>query len=188
VALLEAMRRRRRLLDRARALYAQIARAARTPDFYAVLGVPDTIDGRFDLIVLHAHLVLRRLKAAGGQGRALGQALFDTMFADMDEALRELGVGDLSVGRKIREMTEAYYGRALAYEEALQSPGDKALLEAALTRNVYQGMAPGTAALATLADYVCALEAALAASGDDAVLADSVTWPAIQPLVSAQGV
>lgn len=181
------MRRRRRLLDRARALYAEIAHKARTPEFYAALGVPDTIDGRFDLIVLHAHLVVRRLKIAGRQGRALGQALFDTMFANMDEALRELGVGDLSVGRKIRHLTEAYYGRALAYEEALQSPGDNVLLEAALTRNVYQGTAPGTAELAALADYVRALESTLAASRDDTVLAGSITWPAIRPLASAHG-
>ncbi len=93
--LFQGIRNRRRLRERARTLYAEIARAARKPEFFQALGVADTLDGRFDLIVLHAHLVLRRLKGAGGQRRVLSQALFDTMFAEMDEALRELGVGDL---------------------------------------------------------------------------------------------
>jgi cytochrome b pre-mRNA-processing protein 3 len=187
MTLFQHIRNRRRLRARARTLYAEIARAAREPGFYQGLGVSDTLDGRFDLIVLHAHLVLRRLKGAGGQGRALGQALFDTMFGEMDEALRELGVGDLSVGRKIRAMTDAFYGRALAYEEALQPSEDNALLEAALARNVYRGKAPSVAALGALASYVRALDQALSRSTDDAVMMAAIAWPAIAPAASVQG-
>lgn len=176
--LLSAFRRRRRLRAQARSLYEALARAARARAFYEALGVPDTVDGRFDLIVLHAHLTLRRLKMAGEAGKDLGQALFDTIFESMDEALRELGVGDLSVGRKVREMTEAYYGRALAYEEALQA-SDNAALEAALTRNVYRGRAPSSAAVADLARYVHALDRTLSQSTDEQVLGGAITWPAV---------
>jgi len=185
--LFQGIRNRRRLRQRARMLYAEIARAARKPDFFQALGVADTLDGRFDLIVLHAHLVLRRLKGAGEQRRVLSQALFDTMFAEMDEALRELGVGDLSVGRKIREMTDAFYGRALSYEEALQSHDDDALLKAALARNVYRGRAPSVAALAALANYVRALDQTLSRNTDDAVLAADIAWPAIAPTACVHG-
>jgi cytochrome b pre-mRNA-processing protein 3 len=181
------MRYRREVRNRARRLYAEIARAAREPGFYQGLGVADTLDGRFDLVVLHTHLVLRRLKGAGAQGRALGQALFDTMFGDMDESLRELGVGDLSVGRKIRALTDAFYGRALAYEEALQTAEDDALLKAALMRNVYRGTSPSTDALAALASYVRALDRTLSRSADDAVMAAEFEWPAHSPTAPVSG-
>lgn len=183
----QGIRERRRLRDRARALFAAIVQAGRMPDFYQILGVSDTLDGRFDLIVLHAHLVLRRLKGAGEQGRALGQALFDTMFGQMDEVLREIGVGDLSVGRKIREMTSAFYGRALAYEEALQSSDDNTLLEAALARNVYRGEMPSAARLSALASYVRALDNVLSRSSDDTVMAAAIAWPAIPSAVAVPG-
>jgi cytochrome b pre-mRNA-processing protein 3 len=177
VRLFSSLRRRRRALARARGLFGEISRTARSPAFYDGLGVADTLDGRFDVLVLVAHLVLRRLRDTGAEGRALGQAVFDTMFADMDEALRELGVGDLSVGRKIREMTEAYYGRALAYEEALQSAGTDDLLEAALARNIYRGRAPSAAAVSALAAYVRALSRSLSQLSDEALLAGDIPWP-----------
>lgn len=187
MTLFQAIRSRRAVRDHARTLYAEIGQAARKQEFFQALGVSDTVDGRFDLVVLHAHLVLRRLKRAGGLGRALSQALFDTMFAEMDEALRELGVGDLSVGRKIREMTEAFYGRALAYEEALQSGEDDALLKAALTRNVFRGKVPSMSAVSALAHYVRALDEALSRSTDDAIMGAAITWPAVAPADSVQG-
>lgn len=106
--------------------------AARHPVFYANWAVPDTLDGRFDMIALHTYLVLDRLK---GQQPAFRQALVDEFFRDMDRSLRELGVGDLSVGKKVRKMAEVFYGRVAAYDAALASGGEG--LVAALARNVF---------------------------------------------------
>lgn len=107
--------------------------------FYRDCGVPDTVDGRFDLIVLHTYIVLDRLRAEGEAGRKLSQQLFDTLFDDMDRSLREMGVGDLSVGKHVKRMASGFYGRMKAYDEA-RAAGDEALAEA-LRRNVYG--APG---------------------------------------------
>jgi cytochrome b pre-mRNA-processing protein 3 len=123
-------------------LYAQAVAAARDPYFYTAVGAPDTLDGRFDLVGLHAYLVIRRLQAEPPPGPAMAQAVFDAMFNDMDVALREMGVGDLSVGRKVKVMWEAFHGRAIAYGNALDA-GDRACLRAALARNVWRGAAAG---------------------------------------------
>ena len=132
-------------------LYCAAVAAARDPDFYRVLGVPDTLDGRFDLIGLHAFLLIRRLRGLPEPGTQLAQAVFDAMFNDMDVNLREMGVGDLSVGRKVRAMWEAFHGRATAYQAAIEA-GDAATLAAALARNVWRGSpAPGAAELARAA-------------------------------------
>ncbi len=129
-------------------LYAAAVAAAREPYFYAELGVPDTLDGRFDLVGLHAALLIRWLRALPPPGQAVAQAVFDAMFSDMDTNLRELGVGDMTVARNVRAMWEAFHGRATAYGEALDDP-DPAALQAALARNVWRGAdAPGAAALA----------------------------------------
>lgn len=127
-------------------LYGAAVAAARAPALFATLGVPDTVEGRFDLVSLHVGLLIRRLRRdADPRGPALAQAVFDAMFADMDLNLREMGVGDLSVGRKVREAWEAFHGRAVAYESALDS-GDAGALAAALARNVWRGAAPDGAA------------------------------------------
>lgn len=138
----------------ARALYESVVAQARRPGFFAAHGVPDTLDGRFEMIALHAHLVLRRLgkDARKPESSKLAQALFDLMFADMDQSLREMGVGDLSVGRKIRGMAEAYYGRAAAYDAGLN--GGDGLLAAALRRNLYGTVEPEETAVAAMAEYV----------------------------------
>ncbi len=118
-------------------LYGAAVAAARAPFFYTELGVPDSLDGRFDLVGLHAFLLIRRLQALPAPGPALAQAVFDAMFSDMDLNLREMGVGDLSVGRRVRAMWEAFHGRSGAYEAALQA-GDMAALAAALARNIWR--------------------------------------------------
>ncbi|MGQ0486054.1 MAG: ubiquinol-cytochrome C chaperone family protein [Hyphomicrobiales bacterium] len=131
-----------------RRLYAAIVAAARHPVPYADWRVPDSLDGRFDMIAIHAYLALDRLKGCDAGFR---QALVDELFADMDRSLRELGVGDLSVGKQVRRMAEVLYGRIAAYERALpQGPG---ALEAALARNVFPDGAPAGSA-AKLAAYV----------------------------------
>jgi len=144
-------------------LYCAAVAAARAPDLYGVVGVPDTLDGRFDLVGLHAFLLIRRLSSLPEPGPALAQAVFDAMFNDMDVTLREMGVGDLSVGRKVRAMWEAFHGRAAAYQAAIEA-GDRAALAAALERNVWRG-APAAAAAAELARAALAQDAHLAGQG-----------------------
>ena len=123
------------------ALYAAAVAAARDPWFYTALGVPDTLDGRFDLVGLHAALLIHRLQGDAAPGPELAQAVFDAMFSDMDQNLREIGVGDLGVGKRVKVMWEAFHGRARAYATALDA-GDQAALAAALARNVWRGV-PG---------------------------------------------
>jgi cytochrome b pre-mRNA-processing protein 3 len=142
------------------ALYAAAVAAARYPHFYRALGVPDSLDGRFDLVGLHAYLLIRRLRAAPPPGAALAQVVFDAMFTDMDRNLREMGVGDLSVPRKVKQMWEAFNGRAAAYEAGFGS-ADPAALAAALARNVWRG-APAGPAAAALARIARAQDAHLA--------------------------
>lgn len=175
-ALLSLFPSRRSQARRAAELYVAIVAQARQEPFYADLGAPDTLDGRFDLIVLHASLFLKRLRAAGEEGKALAQATFDQMFTNLDDSLRELGVGDISVPKKIRKMVEAFYGRAAAYDHAIASGSDGELDEA-LTRNIYGGAAPGEAALAALRRYVRAIAESLDAASDEMLIKGAYVWP-----------
>jgi cytochrome b pre-mRNA-processing protein 3 len=165
--MLERLRARFARRDRAIALYDTLVGQARRPAFYRDLGVPDTLDGRFDMIVLHAFMVLRRLRGAGPEGVALGQAVFEVMFADMDQNLRQIGVGDLGVGRRVKAMTRAFMGRVGAYDLACRE-GPPAIA-AALARNVFRSEVDVPAARA-LAAYVAASGAMLAALDDRAVM------------------
>jgi cytochrome b pre-mRNA-processing protein 3 len=160
---------------RAAEQYAAIVSQARCPEFYESLGVPDTLDGRFDLIVLHASIYLKRLRAAGTEGRDLAQAVFDTMFDNLDQSLRELGVGDITLPKKIRAMVEAFYGRAAAYDKAL-GEDDAAGLADALMRNIYAGRAPAAGMLERLSAYLRTMSQALAETPDSAILANNFHW------------
>jgi cytochrome b pre-mRNA-processing protein 3 len=128
--------------------YRQCVEQARRPEFYAELGVADTVDGRFDLLVLHIYLLMRHL----GADKDMKQALFDLMFADMDRSLREMGVGDMGIGRRMKAMIGAFYGRAQAYESALGESSESAL-EQTLARNVYGKISPPPEQLKRLAAY-----------------------------------
>lgn len=144
---------RRRPHERAGfALYQTAVVAARDPWFYTALGVPDTMDGRFDLIALHASLLVHRLRGDASPGPELAQAVFDAMFSDMDNNLRELGL-DMGVGKRVRAMWEAFNGRAHAYASALDA-GDDAALAASLSRNVWRGGAVDDEQVRLLAAYV----------------------------------
>ena len=156
-------------------LYGAAVRAARAPYFYTVLGVPDTLDGRFDMVGVHAFLLIRRLRLLPPPGEALAQAVFDAMFTDMDVNLRELGVGDLSVGRKVRAMWEAFHGRSNAYQAALAA-GDIPALAAALERNLWPDQAAGEQA-ARLARIVAAQDAHLADQTLDTLGKGQATFP-----------
>lgn len=142
-------------------LYGAAVAAARDPYLYTDVGVPDTLDGRFDLVGLHAFLLIQRLRHELPPGPALAQAVFDAMFSDMDVNLREMGVGDLSVGRKVRIMWEAFHGRSAVYAAALNSD-DTDALETALIRNVWRGDRPSNGAAEALRRLVLAQEAHLA--------------------------
>ena len=117
-------------------LHQSILNQALRPDFYFEGGARDNFSGRFEMTSLHATLVFRRLRKAGMAGKALAQACFDRLFSGFDEALRDIGTGDLSVGKKIRKMGEAYYGRAKAYDEALDSPDAQAAMAVVLHRHL----------------------------------------------------
>ena len=132
-------------------LYGTIVAQARLPSFYRDYSVPDTLNGRFELIVLHLVLVIDRLNA-NPASRDLGQAIFDHFCRDMDDNLREIGVGDLRVPKEMRRMGEAFYGRAQAYGEALAASDSRALAQA-VARNIYGGSVHQGAA-ARLAAYV----------------------------------
>ena len=142
-------------------LYADIVEQARQPAFFAVCGLPDTIDGRFDLLVLHVFLVLHRLKQDRAETAELSQALFDVLFQDMDESLRRMGAGDMGVGRRIKAMAEGFYGRVLAYEQAL-AEGDAAL-ESCVRRNLLASVEPEPGQVEALAHYIRREVAGLAA-------------------------
>jgi cytochrome b pre-mRNA-processing protein 3 len=132
------------------AIYGMIVAQARLPHFYAVEGVPDTVNGRFDMVVLHLWLVLRRLRELSDRG--LAQNLFDHFCGDLDANLREMGESDTGVPRKMRAFAEAFYGRAQAYDHALAADAPD-VLAAALARNVF-GVAKTDAGAGRLADYV----------------------------------
>ena len=123
----------------AAALYRRTAEQARAPELFEACGIPDTLDGRFDALALHAALVIDRLRREP-DGEAMAQAFFDAMFRHLDLTLREIGVQDLGVGRRIKIMAEGFHGRALAYREALAGGGEP--LADVLRRNAYGGRSP----------------------------------------------
>lgn len=154
-------------------LYGAAVTAARDPYLYATLGVPDTLDGRFDAIVLHVYLVVRRLDTEPQSGPALAQAVFDAMFLDMDINLREMGVGDLSVAKRNRAMWEAFHGRSAAYAAVWQ---DAPALEAAFAKNVWRGAEPAAGSAGALVRMAVAQAACLAGQGLDAMMRGEVTF------------
>jgi cytochrome b pre-mRNA-processing protein 3 len=158
------------------ALYSACAKAARRPFLYADLGVPDTVEGRFELYALHVLLVVRRLKGGGDAAREVSQALFDSLLRGLDDGLREMGVGDLSVGKKMRKLGEALYGRAKNLDEALDVDPTSGQLEAFLGRTVFADQ-PEAAALALgLSPFVRETDARLAAQPLDAVISGVVEF------------
>ncbi len=151
--------------------YLSIVKQARRPELYAPGGAPDNFNGRFDMMALHVHLVLRRLRALGMGRSHVGQDLFDLFFKDMDQAMREAGVGDMGVGKKVQKMVEAFYGRATAYDGVLDELPEKNREDMAsgiydiLSRNLYPDAALSAqqeTVLNALSIYVLGLETHLA--------------------------
>ena len=150
-------------------LYGAAIEIARRPDLFAKYGVNDDVDGRFDALALVVSMVMRRLKELGDDGRNLSQQLFDSMFADMDLSLREMGAGDLGVSKRVRVMAEAFMGRLDAYTTAIDSEDREALAEA-LERNLLRGAESPDARQSGLVDYVLALVAAVEAADAQEIL------------------
>lgn len=179
VAIFNRLFRKDPALEAGRALYAAAVEQARAPALYETMGAPDTIEGRFEQVALHVYLVMRRLKQ-GEAAKRVSQCLFDAMFQNMDDSLREIGVGDLQVGKKIRTLAENFYGRIGAYEKALkeEAPGEE--LTHALGRNIFlDEQAPGAQAFA---DYVRKVDAALSQQPSARIIGGIVAFP---PVVSA---
>jgi cytochrome b pre-mRNA-processing protein 3 len=139
--------------DTIRTLYGVIVAQARRPAFYADYGVADTPAGRFDMILLHLILFVRRLRAEPAPIRALGQGVFDLFCRDMDHSFREMGIGDLAVPKHMRRVAEAFYGCAEAYDQAIATAGEEQLA-AVLARNIFPETAASSARARRLARYV----------------------------------
>jgi cytochrome b pre-mRNA-processing protein 3 len=167
--------RRRSILDAARLAYGRVVAQARQPVFFADYGVPDTLDGRFEVICLHAFFYLHRLKAERPRSARLAQAFFDTMFADLDRAMREMGTGDLSVGKHVKRMAQGFYGRIRAYQEGIE--GGDSVLDAALERNLYGTVRASAAGIGAMAEYARRAVALLARQPAAELLCGDVRFP-----------
>ncbi len=154
-------------------LHQSILGQALRPDFYFEGGARDNFSGRFEMASLHAALAFRRLRELGAAGRGLAQACFDALFSGFDEALRDIGTGDLTVGKKIRKLGEAFYGRAKAYDVALADGSPSEALAQALMRN----LGVSEAAAPAFVKYVQAVERTLARHSREAMLSGDVNWP-----------
>lgn len=169
-------------------LYVAIVHQARLPVFYDSYGVQDTPEGRFDLLAVHTYLVLRHLRKEHEKTAELAQALFDLMFADIDQNLREMGYGDTGVATRIKKMAKGFYGRINAYDLGLDEPESGLetetetlspdILEQALDRNLYRNTTPSADAVAAMAHYVRTQDAALAEQGIDSLMRGQVTFNA----------
>lgn len=159
-------------------LYTAAVERARAPVFYTDFGVPDSPTGRFSLVALHGFLLMERLGGEGAEAGAsrLAQKIFDIMFADMDRNLREMGVGDLSVGKKVKSLAQHFYGMSAAVRDALKA--ESGLLTEAIGRNVYGGEDPGPETLAAMSDDLRACVAALAAQPISQMMQGEAAFPA----------
>jgi cytochrome b pre-mRNA-processing protein 3 len=165
--------RRRRQAATIEALYGTIVAQARLPVFYREYGVPDTVNGRFEMILLHAGLFLDRLAGEPAKIRAVGQGVFDRFCLDMDDIMRERGVSDVKVPREMKRVAEAFYGRQGAYRSAL-SADDPGALPGALRRNVYAGT--DVPALPRFAAYTRRLVADLREQDAADLVAGRLVW------------
>lgn len=157
------------------ALYAQIVAAARQTVFYSHWNVPDTPLGRFEMLSLHMFLVQHRLRGEDGVAQEIAQVLIDEFFLDVDHSLRELGIGDVGVPKRMKKLAKMFYGRTAAYDDALQR-NDLEDLIAALARNIRPDAANWPQA-SQLADYVADACKQLAAQPTESIVAGTAAFP-----------
>ena len=162
-------------------LYVILVRQARLPVFYRDLGVPDTPEGRFEIVVLHVFLLINRLNVEVERTRELSQQVFDVMFGDMDSALREMGVGDIGVGKRVKHMVQSFYGRVSVYEEGLAAEDNS--LQAAFARNIFADTTPSSHVLEALETYVRLQHGALLGQKIDEFLRGHLKFEQVEPRV-----
>ncbi|MBV8683576.1 MAG: ubiquinol-cytochrome C reductase [Caulobacteraceae bacterium] len=156
-------------------LHAAAIAQSRNPALYARMGAPDTVEGRFELLCVHVILLLDRLKGADGEVAETRQMLFDVFVSHLDGAMREMGVGDLAMGKRMRKLGEAFYGRLQAYEGAFAAGPDASALEGVVARTVLDGH---PAEPQELARYLCAARLQLQGQTVSTLLKEGPTWPA----------
>lgn len=158
------------------AVYNAIVAQSRQPVFYADWHVPDTVTGRFDMISLHMALLFRRLRNEPADRKDFSQAVFDLFFKDMDRSLREMGVGDLGVPKRIQKMGNVFFGLLAALSEAMDR-NDPVALQAVLSRNVFADSED--AVVEALAEYLQRQDAAVAAQSADAIIGGSIIFESL---------
>lgn len=156
-------------------LYACAVAQARSPALYRDFGVRDSMEGRFELFSLHVILLIERLKGQGEAAAETSQAVFDSYVKGLDDAFREIGVSDTSVGKKMKKLAGAFYGRLKAYDEAVVSLPDESATRDFLARTAFEERGEGD--VAALTAYLIKTRAALASQPLDALLQGDVTWP-----------
>ncbi len=168
---------RRQRKNVASELYNDLVMHARNPSFYLSFGVPDSMLGRFEMICLHAFLLFRRLGKTDKAGRELAQQVHDLMFADFDRTLREQGIGDMGIGKRVKKLARNLYGRIAAYEDGLAS--GKAELAEALRRNLYASANPSDTEIAAMIDYINNAIETLDAQPTPALMSGRAVFPDI---------
>lgn len=158
------------------ALYDSAVAQARRPALYAVMGAPDTVEGRFELLTLHVILLVDRLGNCCDEAQARRQALFDLYIRNLDGALREMGVGDLAVGKRMKSLGRVFYGRAAAYESAFTALPETTPLAGLIERTVLEGASADSGALR---EYILQCRESLAAQALDELMSGKASWPPI---------
>lgn len=168
-------KRKKRQLE-GQALYDRIVLAARQPEFFGPGKVPDSVDGRFELLTLMVFLVTRRLRAVNEADRP-DQWVFDAYIKDMDGAVREMGVGDTAVGKRVKRMAQAFYGRSARYLGALEKR-DLDEMQSALTENLLATVdAPDADFVVHMAEWVLAADRSLAKQDQDQLFESGPEFP-----------
>jgi cytochrome b pre-mRNA-processing protein 3 len=155
--------------------YAEITRAARSPVFYESMGVPDTVMGRFEMISVHLFLYLRRTGSAGDAAQGLAQEIVDAFFEDVDHSIRELGIGDMGVPKRMKKLAKMFYGRVTSYSQALDAADSQALTDA-LTRNIHPENSDGAPSMQALSDWMMATARTLEDVADETLSAGQLVF------------
>ena len=166
---------RRQRNDAAAKLYGDLVAHARSPEFYLSFGVPDSELGRFEMICLHSYLLFRRLGRTDNAGKDLSQSVHDLMFADLDQTLREQGIGDMGIGKRVKELARNLYGRIEAYEAG--AAGGTVELADALRRNLYASTAASDEQVMTMIGYIRGAVEKLDAQLTSDIMAGRVVFP-----------
>lgn len=169
-------RAKKQAAEKASALYVKVVEQSRLPRFYIDHGVPDSVDGRFDMIIVHVMLLIRRLRGHGKDASDLSQEVLNLLFGDMDRNFREMGIGDMSIGKHVKKVAKAFYGRAEVIEEGLDKGAED--LASGLLETLYRSVENAEKNAADVAAYVIATDQHLAGQPLERILAGEVQFSA----------